>query len=180
MNLLMYTKTHNIFVQNRKYRYYSFIGYLFQVIFALTLAQQAFAQIQSDSENQFDGSEFNARSYRDASLDKQPFKDMASTSPRYATSAEALMVRPGTVLLGKKRQNDINAVGGDVTEKSAENIFVNKDFAGRIEPVVDLPGDWVPDRINLSSNGGFSIEPFNGSPVPFTLNGHVDPQRDRP
>jgi hypothetical protein len=38
----------------------------------------------------------------------------------------------------------------------------------------------VPDKIDLTANGGFEISPDNGSPVPYRLNGHIDIQRGRP
>jgi hypothetical protein len=46
--------------------------------------------------------------------------------------------------------------------------------------VIEITGDWVPDKLDPLSNGGFTIAPDNGSPVPYKLNGHVDIQRGRP
>ena len=46
--------------------------------------------------------------------------------------------------------------------------------------VIEITGDWVPDKLDPTSNGGFTIAPDNGSPVPYKLNGHVDIQRGRP
>ncbi|CAN5507955.1 hypothetical protein BH11CYA1_BH11CYA1_14280 [soil metagenome] len=47
-------------------------------------------------------------------------------------------------------------------------------------PIIEVTGDWVPDKLDPINNGGFTIAPDNGSPVPFKLNGHVDIQRGRP
>jgi hypothetical protein len=46
--------------------------------------------------------------------------------------------------------------------------------------IIEITGDWVPDKLDPTSNGGFTIAPDNGSPVPYKLNGHVDIQRGRP
>ncbi|MFA6208321.1 MAG: hypothetical protein WC714_02750 [Candidatus Obscuribacterales bacterium] len=46
--------------------------------------------------------------------------------------------------------------------------------------VIEVTGDWVPDKLDPINNGGFTIAPDNGSPVPYKLNGHVDIQRGRP
>ena len=42
------------------------------------------------------------------------------------------------------------------------------------------PDDWVPDKADPVNNGGFSIAPDNGSPVPYKLNGWIDFQRKFP
>lgn len=42
------------------------------------------------------------------------------------------------------------------------------------------PDDWVPDKADPVNNGGFSIAPDNGSPVPYKLNGWIDFQRKYP
>lgn len=46
-----------------------------------------------------------------------------------------------------------------------------------------IPGilhDWVPSKVDRLHNGGFGIEPDNGFPVPYRLNGHLDIQRKLP
>jgi len=42
------------------------------------------------------------------------------------------------------------------------------------------PDDWVPDKADPVNNGGFSVAPDNGSPVPYKLNGWIDFQRKFP
>lgn len=48
------------------------------------------------------------------------------------------------------------------------------------KPILEVSGDWVPDKLDPANNGGFEVSPDNGSPVPYRLNGHVDIQRGRP
>ncbi len=55
-----------------------------------------------------------------------------------------------------------------------------RDLAKLAGPVREVTGDWVPSKLDPLSNGGFTIAPDNGSPVPYKLNGHVDIQRGRP
>lgn len=40
--------------------------------------------------------------------------------------------------------------------------------------------DWVPDKVDPTSNGGFGLSKDNGRPVPYRLNGHLDIERKLP
>jgi hypothetical protein len=53
------------------------------------------------------------------------------------------------------------------------------EWRGLIE-AQDQLDDWVPSKPDPVDNGGFSIYPDNGSPVPYKLNGHIDIQRKLP
>ncbi len=173
--------------KNHKSRHSIFFSYpislLLGAVCFMCFALNAQAQTEADRHDRFDGSEFNPTSFREASFDKQTYKDNeqdGSSHRLLRAETEEVVIRPGTSVLGKLRKNDVSSVTGETTEKSAERIFVKSSFVSELKPVVDLPGDWVPDKIDLTSNGGFSNEPFNGTPVPYTLNGHPEIQRGRP
>lgn len=53
-------------------------------------------------------------------------------------------------------------------------------FLQLIRPLELSPGDWVPGKLDPISNGGFATPPDNGSPVPYSLNGHVDLEKKLP
>lgn len=53
-----------------------------------------------------------------------------------------------------------------------------KDFSRMIKMKHEMPGDWVPSKLDPLNNGGFTISDDNGAPVPYKLNGHVDFQRE--
>ncbi len=150
----------------------------------------AFAQEHGEEENRFDGSEFNISSFRDTNFEKRDYKELSSqkSAGDHLSKANDELSLKESSILSRKRKNDkgINAVGGENEGplnaekgplKAGGERKIGADPGG---PVTDLPGDWVPDRIKLTNNGGFSIEPDNGSPVPYRLNGHVDIQRGRP
>jgi hypothetical protein len=75
--------------------------------------------------------------------------------------------------LSKDRKGDHSTV--DEEHKLAEKLEWRK-----LTEVRDQFDDWVPSKPDPSSNGGFTIYPDNGSPVPYKLNGHVDIQRKLP
>ncbi|HEY9685316.1 MAG TPA: hypothetical protein V6C86_27320 [Oculatellaceae cyanobacterium] len=41
-------------------------------------------------------------------------------------------------------------------------------------------GDWAPAPVDLLTNGGFTQPVFNGRPVPYRLNGHININRKLP
>ncbi len=73
--------------------------------------------------------------------------------------------------------DDDSDMGDDLDERDD---LKRRDLAKLAAPVREVTGDWVPSKLDPDSNGGFTIAPDNGSPVPYKLNGHVDIQRGRP
>lgn len=47
-------------------------------------------------------------------------------------------------------------------------------------PIPNMLHDWVPSKVDRRQNGGFTIAADNGYPVPYTLNGWVEIERDFP
>jgi hypothetical protein len=50
----------------------------------------------------------------------------------------------------------------------------------KVQPVANNLLDWVPGDFDPLNNGGFTLAPFNGSPVPYRLNGHLNAERGYP
>lgn len=151
---------------------------------AFSFMPNGYAQSHADEEEHYDGSEYNASSFKDTLFEKQDYKELRSTG----SSLRPLSKEGGGDLLGdshglslKKRQNDKGVVpaGEGNRPEGAKNSGKVNQFES-IGPVEDLPGDWVPNKIDLASNGGFGTIPDNGSPVPYTLNGHIEIERGRP
>lgn len=73
-------------------------------------------------------------------------------------------------------------IGIDDKKRDDKSDFlpIRADLGQRPGIIQDLPGDWVPDKLDPIDNGGFAVSPDNGSPVPYRLNGHVDLQRVLP
>jgi hypothetical protein len=142
-------------------------------------SQPVYGSEHTDDNNKYSGTEFDASSFEDTSFAKTDYRELQSTN-----SAGAQLVRDNDHFPEKKQKNQENK--NDITS----NISAIKDSSAkesnritkeeRKAPVKDLPGDWVPDKLDLTSNGGFGIAPDNGAPVPYRLNGHVDIQRGRP
>lgn len=153
--------------------------YLALILVALAgcFLQTALAEISIVDEDHYDGSEFKVSSYTDPSFDKPTFRE-GSTKKLFHFEPIAQQNESKSP---KKRSEEmgVSATGGSEKKLTWENARDSL-TAAQIQPVHDLPGDWVPDRINLTSNGGFTIAPENGAPVPYTLNGHVDIQRGVP
>jgi hypothetical protein len=125
-------------------------------------------------DGKYDGSEFKAKTFIDTSFEKETYRDLFRSSKETDRSP-----KPGD-------ERDISAYSEDGMESSdGEDKKPDRRKKGdllseRTGPVHELPGDWVPDKIDLTSNGGFELSPDNGSPVPYRLNGHIDIQRGRP
>ncbi|HEY9720095.1 MAG TPA: hypothetical protein V6C69_21625 [Trichormus sp.] len=135
---------------------------------------------QPEDHGRFDGSAFGRSGFRDDEFDKHTFRDIDTQSAHPLKKAEeAVVVRPGEAGAEKRKAKGVEAVGGEIRESAGTGVY-SKEFAQTFAPIHELTGDWVPDQINLPSNGGFGIAPFSGSPVPYTLNGHVDPNRGKP
>jgi hypothetical protein len=132
-------------------------------IFYFTLVPQTIAE---DSSYRFDGSEFNGTSFNDVDLAKQEFKDLTFKGARRAKTKKWVL---HTEKAGSDEERE-----AQVDERIP---FIREE---KFAAVHETAGDWVPDKINLTANGGFGVEPENGSPVPYDLNGHVDPERGKP
>jgi hypothetical protein len=154
------------------------------LLIALSLIQPVKAEENNEGDDRYDGSEFNASSFEDTNFRKTDYRDLRSTNPAAAQlvkeNSESL-TKGGNRLMHKHREsNGVPEVGNSTDKgpiKNPDGRVIDKERSG---PVRDLPGDWVPDKLDPVSNGGFEISPENGAPVPYRLNGHVDIQRGRP
>jgi hypothetical protein len=126
----------------------------------------------AEEQDQYAGIEYNPTSFRDDSFDKQTFTEIG-TKPK-AVVKKFMIEPPEPVTRPKRGEASVH----EEPEGAGERAAFQKEE--EFTPIHELTGDWVPGKIDLTSNGGFSIEPFNGSPVPYDLNGHVDPQRGKP
>ncbi len=163
----------------------SISGYLLVILFiSCSFIDNANAESHADEEDHFDGSEYNASSFKDISFAKQDYKELRATASvlrPLSKEGESDLQGDSRGTLLKKRQNDkgIRPVGVGNKKADAENSGRITE-AEHIVPVEDLAGDWVPNKIDLTSNGAFGVIPDNGSPVPYRLNGHVDIERGKP
>ncbi|MBX9695735.1 MAG: hypothetical protein K2Z81_25345 [Cyanobacteria bacterium] len=62
-------------------------------------------------------------------------------------------------------------------DADVEEMRIFKDLTA---PIPGMLQDWVPSKPDPISNGGFINEDGNGRPVPYRLNGHLDPERKLP
>ncbi len=145
------------------------------LIIALSLSQSSFAETNPIDNEHFDGSEFKPSTFTDASLDKEQYKELSSSRHRKEQADENVQ----SALKKRINDTDISAASGE-DKVSLEYASAQRTEVDNTQPVHDLPSDWVPDKLDLTSNGGFSIAPFNGSPVPYDLNGHVDLEQNGP
>jgi hypothetical protein len=63
------------------------------------------------------------------------------------------------------------------------DLFAQKAFYSdetELKPVENRILDWVPGQVDRLNNGGFGLTEFNGRPVPYRLNGHIDIERGYP
>lgn len=118
-----------------------------------------------DGGGSYDASEFAAKKFGDNPYTRADMREKYKNGRAKKEKMWAIPVEEtGT------RQEEKKAVG-------ERKVFEEEEKGA---PVHELTGDWVPGPIDLTSNGGFSIEPFNGSPVPYDLNGHVNVQHGKP
>jgi len=148
----------------------------------LSLTQTAYAEEHSENDNRYDGSEFNASSFDDTSFRKTDYKELRSTNPAAAQLVrENIEPKEGSRLLQKHPENrGVSDAGSSADKGPIKNPSGRVISEERSAPVRDLPGDWAPNKLDPTCNGGFEVAPDNGSPVPYRLNGHVDIQRGRP
>ena len=169
-----------------------FLLLLLALSLAPPLARSVCAQVTFADENKFDGSEFSKPSFVDTNFNLPDYKELqpsgrSSMSPwmrkdeRLSADESAQFeeqVRPNSKKQGSYQ--GISPAGSGEGEISTRVGSEGLDEMTHMAPVYDLAGDWVPDSLHLTSNGGFSNAPFNGSPVPYRLNGHPDIQRGVP
>jgi hypothetical protein len=158
--------------------------FLFSCLAVVILTAQCFsfvvyAQEHSEEEDRFDGSEFNAPTFKDHNLDKESYKDLrlAGESGGTANKENIFSREEGSPKRKKHEEKDIAAAGENDSNGSGKKKL---EVLEKLPPISDLPSEWVPSGIDLTSNGGFSIAPNNGAPVPYRLNGHVEIQRGSP
>ncbi|HEY9759602.1 MAG TPA: hypothetical protein V6C97_30870 [Oculatellaceae cyanobacterium] len=78
------------------------------------------------------------------------------------------LLGPKKKLMSKDKDDD----DAEVDPRTAEWAHVLKmDYA---------LGDWAPSPVDLLTNGGFTQPVFNGRPVPYRLNGHININRKLP
>jgi hypothetical protein len=107
--------------------------------------------------SEFDRSEFKREDFATHDFDKNDYRQIEERGDKMGISKE---------------------VKDDVSHRA--NRDQDKDQKKVSEPVHELAGDWVPDKIDATNNGGFGVAPDNGAPLPYNLNGHIDLQRERP
>lgn len=123
-------------------------------------------------EDRFDGSQFNPESFMGMNFNKQIYGNLP-----YKSAPEQRMYRDDTDSAALRMDSDRDLIIFDRDVMRAgddrKEIHLLENGYGSIPT---LTRDWVPDVPDLTSNGGFSIAPFNGTPVPYSLNGFVDLQ----
>ena len=160
------------------------IGLVIILLTAPSLTQPVKADEHAEAEDRYDGSEFNASSFEDTNFRKTDYRDLRSTNPAAAQlvkeNGESL-TKDGNRLMHRHREsNGVLEAGNSADKGPIKNPDGHVIDNERTGPVRDLPGDWVPNKLDPISNGGFEVAPENGAPVPYRLNGHVDIQRGRP
>lgn len=152
-----------------------------------------FSPVLADDEDRddssYDGSQFNGSSFADKSFAKHDYRDIKTKSSAVARLSGDDDHKESGRIHHKRDEISTKPDDHDHGEKhdsrakdkapidDPEGHVIKQDRSG---PVAELPGDWVPDKLDPTSNGGFGVIPDNGAPVPYRLNGHVDIQRGRP
>lgn len=149
---------------------------IFHILFlaALSFPAPSFADVEEDS---FDGSAFNPEPFGDTSFGKHIYGDLpykrTSDARKYRSDQEEGKVEKdhesGRTIFDKDKAR--------LMHEEEERKYMEESSSDKYGVIPPLVRDWVPDEPDLTSNGGFSIAPFNGTPVPYDLNGHVDIQR---
>jgi hypothetical protein len=152
-----------------------------------------------DRDNRPDGSKFKTPTFQDSDFSKNNFTDLLLNSPPragdkgFAPADQADLSDSGDRKKdadSTRRDKDLVSVHGESKSDSTDHGKTNRkgDQAGYFDELSQLlkppppmgPNDWVPDKLDPITNGGFETSPDNGSPVPYRLNGHVDLERDVP
>ncbi len=150
---------------------------LFLILFSTLSLNCALAEDAMDSSktNEFDGSEFKREEFASHDFDKKDYRQIeghGDSDSRFAKGDQS----------HKSDSDDKMGISKDVKNDVSHKANAKQDRNQEIvaQPVHELAGDWVPDKIDVTNNGGFGVAPDNGSPVPYNLNGHIDLQRERP
>ncbi|MBC7997069.1 MAG: hypothetical protein IAF58_03960 [Leptolyngbya sp.] len=150
--------------------------------------QKQDAQKQSQDSgglyDRFDGSEFKKQSYIDSDFRRNPFRDLYKSNLTPPDQSD-LRRRSDSKRDDDDKENDADDV--EKTRKHLADRLRKKDMARDLrdwrevtKPIPYLLHDWVPASPDPIHNGGFVKMPDNGSPVPYRLNGHMDPERNLP
>ncbi len=157
---------------------FAILGLIYLISTSATLAAVDSSQPPQLQENQadtYDGSEFKASTYIDSSFDKPDYRGERS---KVSKMLDRSLKADGEMSKKSHSEEGVKGAEGEDSKLDKKNIG---EMLGEVSgPVHELAGDWVPDKIDPTSNGGFEISPDNGSPVPYRLNGHVDIERGRP
>lgn len=123
--------------------------------------------------NPFDGSEFNASTFIDTDFSQRMFRHLSNSMDKRKRDADFPPVEKDRD--DSKKDRSVDRLKKEMDEKR------DRDWRQFLRPSPELPAlDWVPDKLDPVSNGGFEVSPDNGSPVPYRLNGHVDLQPKLP
>ncbi len=124
--------------------------------------------------SEFDRSEFKREDFATHDFDKNDYRQIEERGDSDG--------KPGKGDDSHKSDDDKMGISKEVKDDVSHraNRDQDKDQKKVSEPVHELAGDWVPDKIDATNNGGFGVAPDNGAPLPYNLNGHIDLQRERP
>jgi hypothetical protein len=133
-------------------------------------------------DNHFEGSQFRASTFMDTDFRKKSYRDSFRTKPGSEMRMDARMRADDTIKRLSSDDDRIYAADGD-EDSPADGMHdrgYGRTWRELTEPIPDMLTDWVPDKVKRLHNGGFSISPENGRPVPYKLNGHLDIERNLP
>jgi hypothetical protein len=153
---------------------------------------------QDKSDNRSDGSQYSGETFQDSDFSKNNFTELlldGAAKPGdkgFAPADQAdLSGKSDRTDDQDKKGDDKGGVSVHSRERDDDRSDRNKDGKHRRSHFDELsellkppppmgPNDWVPDKLDPITNGGFTTSPDSGSPVPYRLNGHVDLERDLP
>ena len=115
----------------------------------------------------FDGSEFSKDSFRDASLEPQEYTGVMRKRIEDVRQKHAIILKGDDEGIRQKKTEVSDSKPAPYPEEQMPRIHA-------------LAQDWVPEKVDVTNSGGFGLEPPNGSPVPYNLNGHVDLEAGKP
>lgn len=141
------------------------------------------------SDDYFDrggSDDFSGESFIDTRFGKSTFRDLLDAGRRWKSrSSIHLNANIGKddskgddedarAVKTRDMSDDVDPADHDVDDMDAPR------WQRLLKPIPNMLTDWVPDKPDRLHLGGFSIDPFNGSPVPYKLNGHIDIDRGYP
>jgi len=147
---------------------------LIVILLSFICSGQARAEVLIPENDRFDGSEFDASTFTENSFDKQEYGDLSPDAIRKASKSR--------LDADGRERHFTGSISTDRVRRGHEDFASDlsderRAFEDKYGPVYEHPGNWVPGPLDLTSNGGFTLGPFNGEVVPYRLNGHVDVQR---